>query len=261
MDLQYASDLHLEFPNNSIYMEENPIKPLSDILLLGGDITLFHDDYFKDQFFDYISKNWKEVYMICGNHEFYNNNDLAIQLKPFEQKIRDNITLLNNEVVFIDNVKFIFSTLWSQIEPGKEMIIRNSMNDFRLIKYEDRLLQPYQYNKIHNIAVDFIKEQTNILNNEFRSFIDKTVVVTHHLPTNLLTHSDFKNNKLNSAFSTDLRFIEDDTKYNIDYWIYGHTHRNVRDKSINKTQFLSNQLGYVGYESINEFKTNLILTI
>jgi hypothetical protein len=30
----------------------------------------------------------------------------------------------------------------------------------------------------------------------------------------------------------------------VEYWIYGHSHRNI-DKRIGNTQFLSNQLGYV----------------
>jgi hypothetical protein len=32
----------------------------------------------------------------------------------------------------------------------------------------------------------------------------------------------------------------------IDYWIYGHSHRNI-DAQIGDTQILSNQLGYVSH--------------
>ena len=42
MILQYCSDLHLEFPANKDYIKTNPIRPIGDILILAGDITLFN---------------------------------------------------------------------------------------------------------------------------------------------------------------------------------------------------------------------------
>lgn len=38
----------------------------------------------------------------------------------------------------------------------------------------------------------------------------------------------------------------------IDYWIYGHSHRNI-DRMIGRTQCLSNQLGYVSHEEHRTF--------
>jgi hypothetical protein len=38
----------------------------------------------------------------------------------------------------------------------------------------------------------------------------------------------------------------------IDYWIFGHTHRNEPDAKINDTLVVSNQLGYI---ALNEHKT------
>ena len=50
--------------------------------------------------------------------------------------------------------------------------------------------------------------------------------------------------RLNGAFTVDLTdYI---TNNPIDYWIYGHSHRNI-DKIIGGTKCVTNQLGYVFY--------------
>ncbi len=58
----------------------------------------------------------------------------------------------------------------------------------------------------------------------------------------MLSSPDFAGSLIDSAFTVDLdSFIETS---NIDYWIYGHSHRNI-DKVIGNKKCVSNQLGYV----------------
>ena len=53
---------------------------------------------------------------------------------------------------------------------------------------------------------------------------------------------EFKNSRINGAFTVELgNFIASN---DIDYWIYGHSHRNI-DDTIGSTRCVSNQLGYV----------------
>ena len=68
-------------------------------------------------------------------------------------------------------------------------------------------------------------------------------MVTHHVPTQLCNADEFKGSIINSAFVVELEdFIN---KNSIDYWIFGHHHRNINNVNINNTLMLTNQLGYL----------------
>ena len=76
--IQYASDLHLEFMENTLYLEAHPLHHVADILVLVGDTGYLGDEGFvKHPFWDWASENFKEVIVIPGNHEFYLGYDLG----------------------------------------------------------------------------------------------------------------------------------------------------------------------------------------
>lgn len=76
--IQYASDLHLEFMENTLYLETYPLQPVADILVLAGDTGYLGDEGFvKHPFWDWASENFKQVIVIPGNHEFYLGYDLG----------------------------------------------------------------------------------------------------------------------------------------------------------------------------------------
>lgn len=252
MKIQYCSDLHLEFRENRFYLDNNSIKPLGDILILAGDIMLFNEIENYDEFFDYLSSNFKMTYWIPGNHEYYHYDIDDIEF-PLNKKIRENIILLNNQVITIDNIELIFCTLWSFIQIQNEIEIQQKVNDFRLIKNKGNLLTISDFNSMYNIDFNFLKRELEKITDR------KKIIITHHVPTLMNYPEQYKNSNINNAFVSELYdFIESN---NIDYWIYGHHHFNIPNFKIGKTTMLTNQLGYVIKEENEKFNHSAIIEL
>ena len=237
MKIQYASDLHLEMPGNPQYLRDEPLKVMAEILILAGDIHVFNSDAFMDDpFWDWASKNYKQVIVAYGNHEFYNGLDLSTMKDGFKYKIRDNIYYYYNCVIPIGNIDIIVSTLWSHISKEHEKDCENGVNDFRLINYGERTLNAKIFNEEHKKCLDFIKKSLS------ESKARTKIVVTHHVPSRFLIAKEFEGSNINEAFTVDLTdYIKN---CGAKYWIFGHSHRNI-NKVIGKTSCLCNQVGYV----------------
>ena len=236
MVLQYASDLHLEFPENKAYLDLHPLQPVGNVLILAGDIVPFVIMNKLDEFFSYLSDHFESTYWIPGNHEYY-HFDLNTKRGTIYEKIRPNVFLINNRSIKIENVEFIFSTLWSRISDKNESRLLQAMNDFRFIKYQQQFFNPQLLNEINRESVSFLTKE---LNNPATS---KRVVVTHHVPTFKNAPVKYRGSILHEAMGIELtEMIE---KAGPDYWIYGHIHLNNPDFKIGKTILLTNQMGYV----------------
>lgn len=253
MLLQYASDLHLEFPENKRYLKANPLKPTGEVLLLAGDLLPFilideHQD-----FFDYVSDNYQHIYWIPGNHEYY-HFDAAAKSDSFCEKIRSNVSLVNNWSVTLNDIQLIFSTLWSKISQQHWWDIERSMNDFHVIKYDGHPFSSDDYNKLHADSLAFVQGELERKEPGLRK-----IVVTHHVPTYYHYPEQYKGSILADAFTVELFDLIERTKP--DVWIYGHHHVNTPDFSINNTQLLTNQLGYVRYQEHLLFEPNKTITL
>jgi 3',5'-cyclic AMP phosphodiesterase CpdA len=236
LKIQYASDLHLEFTHNSKFIKENPLQPVGDILVLAGDIVPFAIMNQHDDFFNYISDHFKHTYWLPGNHEYY-HFDITDKSGILNERIKNNVTLVNNTSVVHDGFKLLFSTLWSHISIANQWQIERNLNDFHHIKHNGSHFTSVHYNALHEESLDFIKQTVN------QSSGDKMVVFSHHCPTFLNYPPKYKGDTLNEAFATELYdFIETS---NISYWGYGHHHFNTPDFFIGNTRLVTNQLGYV----------------
>lgn len=116
-------------------------------------------------------------------------------------------------------------------------MVERSINDFRRIVCDEERITFTKFNQMHEESLSFIKQAIAA------STASKKIVVTHHLPSNLLVAERFRGSRLNGAFVSEQgNWI---AQSDIDYWIYGHSHSNI-DDVICSTKCIANQLGYIG---------------
>lgn len=250
--IQYASDLHLEFPANKEFLKQHPLQPNADVLVLAGDIVPFAVMDKHRDFFSYVADHFETTHWLPGNHEYY-HFDIAEKSGVLHEKIRSNVFLVNNTSVVHEHVKLIFSTLWSHISPGYQWQIERSLNDFHLIKHKGFRFSAEQYNQLHAESLAFIQNELKTVQEE------KTAVFSHHCPTFLNYPEQYKGDVLNEAFAVELHDLIESS--NIDYWAYGHHHSNIPEFSIGKTKLITNQLGYVQRNEHLKFETNKVIDI
>lgn len=252
MRIQYCSDLHLEFHENREFIKNNPLIPKGEILLLAGDIIPFALMDKPCDFFDFVSDNFEKVYWIPGNHEYY-HYDIKDVPHPLNEKIKANVFLVNNQQVKINDVNFIFSTLWSKINEQNRWKIQQSVSDFFVIKNHESNLSVLEFNELNKACVAYIETTLNELKGE------NNVVVTHHVPTLLNYPDQYKNSPINEAFASELfEFINNS---NVSNWIYGHHHTNTPPFKIGNTNMLTNQLGYVKHGENKHYKKDAYFEI
>lgn len=252
MKLQYASDLHLEFPRNKEYLKQHPLQPVADVLVLSGDIVPFAVMEKHQDFFSYVSDHFETTYWLPGNHEYY-HFDIAEKSGVLYEAIRSNVFLVNNTSVKYKNAKLIFSTLWSKISSGNQWQIERSLNDFHLIKYKGNRFSAEVYNQLHAESLAFIQNELNTKEGE------QMAVFTHHCPTFLHYPEQYKGDILKEAFAVELFDLIESSE--IDFWVYGHHHRNIPEFKINRTRLITNQLGYVEYNEHSTFQQNRYVKI
>lgn len=242
MKVQYASDLHLEMLDNGRFIHNGGgLDAVGDVLVLAGDIGYFDGDgYTGEEFWEELTFNYQRVLVVPGNHEFYYGADLGRIYPGRMVELAENITMHYNDVVRIGDVEFILCPLWAHVPPENAFETQRRVSDFHKIRYDGELLTPERFNEEHRCAVEFLK------NALATSTAAKRVVVTHHVPTALCMSPEFKGSPINGAFVAELHDLIHDS--NIDYWIYGHSHRNMLPVEIGGTRLVTNQLGYVRCE-------------
>ena len=218
MELQFISDIHENYID---------VPVVSDNIALLGDIG---DPFTKgyDAFLGSLSKKFKRVFVVAGNHEYYYRT-----MKDVEDQIQKvcsnylNVYFLNNKSVEINGVLVVGSTLWSKID----LLTAYRTNDFKCIRTsKKKFLDVPAYLDLHKKACAFIEHEV--------SKGMPTIVLTHFAPIYEMNGA-FINSPLRSAYSSDLSYIQG----NIKAWISGHTHQNLLLEK-NGVYYASNCMGY-----------------
>lgn len=118
MKIQYMSDLHMEFQENSRYLKNNELPVTGDVLVLAGDIFYLKDKVAPlTKFWKWVSENYRQVLIVPGNHEYYNYSDVMERGLQWRWMFRENVGYYQNQVVRVNDIDFVLSTLWSRINP------------------------------------------------------------------------------------------------------------------------------------------------
>lgn len=152
-------------------------------------------------------------------------------------EIRKNITCHYNAVIPLNSeIDLIATTLWAYIDLRDAFQTESAITDFRRIRHGSEPLDWVRFNEEHYRCFRFLEQSVK------QSKAKHIIVATHYVPSFELLASEFKGSPLNGAFTVELGdYIAASP---IEYWIYGHSHRNI-DKVIGNTRCVSNQLGYV----------------
>lgn len=254
--VRLLSDLHLEFAEFEIQSLDGDSDT---ILILAGDIMVGTTDR------DFVLSacgRFKHVIYILGNHEFYNctHGRLVNDWRAIASGV-DNLHFLENDCVVIDGVRFLGATAWTDFngdDAKSKAYAKNSMSCFSRIRVEDgnkvRTLTPSDtvemYSKTRSFLLGELKKPQGDWN--------KTVVITHHLPTDDCVSPLFVGSPLNPAFHGAMGDIID--AHCIDLWCYGHTHTSS-SRTRSGTLMVNNSRGYTGYETTTETGFNPTLVI
>lgn len=254
MRVQYASDLHLEFGENSRWLKEHPLIPSADILVLAGDIGYLGDDnYISHPFWNRVSEDFNQVIVVPGNHELYKFFDINELRNGWQLEIRHNVSVCYNSVIALnEETDLIASTLWAHISPSEEYLTERCVSDFKRIRNGEFRLSAQRFNEEHEVCRNFIEKAVSESNAE------RIVVATHHVPSFTLMAEEFKDSSINGAFTVEVAGMIAESRINC--WIYGHSHRNI-DKMIGSTRCVSNQLGYVFQNEHNTFRRDAVTEI
>jgi len=263
MKLRIYSDIHLDHYSSAAsrkfekafwYPPELP-DDKDTILILAGDlwIGMKFIEWAGFSWIGIVSKRFKEVLIVLGNHDYWPMGDLTITkgAEKCNMMLQDygylNVTVLDCNTIERDGVLFIGATLWTDMnnyDPLAMMNMPNFMAYDGKCKYSTGIngayekFTSYKWITTHQKHKDYIR----IICNQNRD--KQIVVITHHLPVTTVSDPRYIGDSSNCYYSSDLSDIILDNP-NIRYWFHGHSHYQHETK-FGETMIINNCVGYQG---------------
>ena len=203
-----------------------------------------------------LSRRFKYVVMVLGNHDYWGRNVLYEAMKIKEAiKLQGltNVFLLEKDVSVLDQVKFVGGTLWTDFNRHDPMVMHNApaiMNDYKYMRYG----RDYRRCRPSDLYEIFMNTKAFIFENAKRDYPEqKLVVVTHMAPSYESISESYRTNRdyqMNFLYFSDLdkRIMADGQE--IDYWFHGHMHHST-SYHIGNVNVILNARGYSNYDNPN----------
>ena len=196
-----------------------------------------------------VSKRFKYIIFVLGNHDYWSTN-MSHEPKKIKAELEaqnlNNVYLLENNVLVLDNVKFVGSTLWTDYNNHDIELMMDAdklMNDYKKIRFG---LNSYKKVTSSNLYNTHIVSRNFIFQNAIKDNLEqKIVVVTHMPPSSKSVEKKYLDNPkpINYLYYSNMEEKIEESE--IDIWMHGHTH-SYANYNIGKTQVLANPRGYVG---------------
>ncbi|MDY0973764.1 metallophosphoesterase [Massilia sp. CFBP9012] len=277
MRIQLFSDLHLER-----YPGFQPlILPDTDVVVLAGDIGSYQDgsrletqDFGLERFSPALpALAGKRVLFIPGNHEFDSLDYDATYARLRATCERLGIVWLDREIVVIDHVRFIGTTLWSDF-------------DALALRDTDLTKQMQQRNKAFRAANYYLSKNTTLKDGEkvlaegiramsldcqawlraamATPFEGKTAVVTHFAPSLMSADPRYGLTPGTAGFCNAL----DGLFKHAQLWMHGHLHC-LNDYTVEgrdgahswSCRVVANPLGYLSKGEQEAFRPELVIEL
>jgi Icc-related predicted phosphoesterase len=233
MKLQIVSDLHTEFGVIDRNYEKM-IDTLADVLILAGDVGVFHN------IIAYLKKiqedSGKTVIFVPGNHEYYGTTRQELDVE-FRAACTNKLQILTERDIVIGGVAFIGSTGWWDGSGGHiGLTVKGALNDFKMIRDLEKNGDGIWWGQK---ARSFIDGKLYFYRHNFPDM--KKVVITHHFPHARSIHRRFQGSLLNACFCN--RWEDIIREYQPELWVHGHTHAGF-DYMEGATRLVCNPQGY-----------------
>jgi len=249
MKIQLMSDIHYPFSHRDL----PKLSDEADLLVIAGDIHHKVEECYRC--FDKILEcSSIPVVFVLGNHDYYTRefDSTPDDFKKFFSNF-PNIHFLEKDSFEFGGYTFLGTTLWSDISNhSARSVIKNGITDYHAIKkiQNGKIfgIDPVDTHLEHLIAKEF-------LNSHIKEG-EKTIVITHHLPSFECVAHKFLGSSFNAAFASPTL---DTFELNPKLWLFGHTH-NFVDKMIGNTRCVCNPYGYPG-ECYLEYRKEFIIEV
>lgn len=211
-------------------------------------------------FLEFCAANWKRVFYVAGNHEYYNKSvhEMRFIIKQDPEKGRPrsvqevegwlreecsrftNIHFLQKEVYYLaeEATHILGCTLWSEISPDMYELAKSGMVDYRRIWTDaGERISPAESTALWTDQANWLLAELGKLDVR-----EKVLVITHHLPSFTMIDPKYEGNPLNGCFASETleKLPRPPTA-----WVCGHSH--IRTcRVVNGCLCVLNARGYPG---------------